>query len=107
MEDFAYENLENGWFVYDFHEKSRNSTPTNPFDAESNFLLGGGSGDTWNLPKWCVFCNFQKNLEIRRRLIRSMRNRISYSVAVAVTPETFQSEVIFKIFKKVTEFGAD
>ena len=31
---------------FDFYEKSRNSTPTNPFDAESNFLLGGGSGDT-------------------------------------------------------------
>ena len=33
-------------FFSDFYEKSRNSTPTNPFDAESNFLLGGTSGDT-------------------------------------------------------------
>ena len=32
--------------VFDFYEKSRSSTPTNPFDAESNFLLGGTSGDT-------------------------------------------------------------
>ena len=29
-----------------YHEKCRDTTPTNPFDAESNFLLGGGSGDT-------------------------------------------------------------
>ena len=34
-------------------------------------------------------------LKIRRRLIRSMRSRISYSVAVAVTPETFQNQMIF------------
>ena len=40
-----------------------------------------------------------KNLEIRRRLIRSMRNRISYSVAVAVTPETFQNDVFFQFSK--------
>ena len=39
-----------------------------------------------------------KNLKIRRRLIRSMRNRISYSVTVAVTPETFQNDVIFHFF---------
>ena len=32
-------------------------------------------------------------LKIRRRLTRSMRNRISYSVVVAVSPETFQNEV--------------
>ena len=35
-------------------------------------------------------------LKIRRRLIRSMRNRISYSVAVAVSPETFQNEVFWE-----------
>ena len=39
-----------------------------------------------------IFSMFIKNLEIRRRLIHSMRNRISYSVAVAVSPETFQNE---------------
>ena len=30
----------------DLGGNSLNSTPTNPFDAESNFLLGDGSGDT-------------------------------------------------------------
>ena len=30
----------------EFGRNSLNSTPTHPFDAESNFLLGDGSGDT-------------------------------------------------------------
>ena len=36
MSDFAYGNLEN---ACDFHEENRNSTPTNPFDAASNFKI--------------------------------------------------------------------
>ena len=46
MDDFDYEINDNYMFSEIFYESSRNSTPTNPFDAESNFLLGGGSGDT-------------------------------------------------------------
>ena len=52
-----------------------------------------------------VFLISMKNLEIRRRLIRSMRNRISYSVAVVVSPETFQNEVFFVLRTPLTLIG--
>ena len=40
------ESIGSLYVFFQFPNKSQNSTPTNPLDAESNFVLGGASGDT-------------------------------------------------------------
>ena len=60
MNDVAYENhgkCKQNQPTFWFPWKNSELDATNPFDAESNFLLGGGSGVTWNLPKWSVLRN--------------------------------------------------
>ena len=69
----------------------------------SLFGPSGGKSDALNPFLMVPRASFDQKidmLKIRRRLIRSMRNRISCSVAVGATPETFQKEVVFVISKK-------
>ena len=67
----------------------------------SFFGPSGGKSDALNPFLMVPRASFDQKIEmlkIRRRLIRSMRNRISYSVAVAVTPEAFQNNAFFIFF---------